>query len=333
MRVYNLSMAAKIYEPVHRPSKPRILAVDDEPYVLDILERLLVEHGYEYQGVLTGEEALSVIEEDPPDILLLDLRMPGVDGFEVLERIRSNERLGYIPVIVLTALDKEQVEAFRKGADDFLSKPPNENELVARIESLLRLKSYIRELESAEQVLFSLATIIEMRDAYTEQHTERVVEVSLKIGRIVGLTPQELDDLRKGAHLHDIGKVAIPDEILKKKGPLTPEERKRIEEHVIIGEQICAPIHSLRGALPIIRHHHERWDGTGYPDGLREHEIPFLARIVAIADAFDAMSYDRPYRKRLSREQLMEEFEKGKGKQWDPNLTEILLGLLEEGEL
>ena len=326
-------MAAKIYEPVHRPSKPRILAVDDEPYVLDILERLLVEHGYEYQGVLTGEEALSVIEEDPPDILLLDLRMPGVDGFEVLERIRSNERLGYIPVIVLTALEKEQVEAFQKGADDFLSKPPNENALIARIEALLRLKSYIRELESAEQVLFSLATIIEMRDAYTEQHTERVVEVSLKIGRIVGLTPQELDDLRKGAHLHDIGKVAIPDEILKKKGPLTPEERKRIEEHVIIGERICAPIHSLRGALPIIRHHHERWDGTGYPDGLREHEIPFLARIVAIADAFDSMSYDRPYRKRLNREQLIEEFEKGKGKQWDPNLTEILLGLLEEGEL
>ena len=310
--------------------KARILVVDDEEMVLEVLERLLTEYGYEFQGSLSGEEALQIVEEDPPDLVLLDIKMKGINGLEVLTRIKNNKKLGYIPVIMLTSLESEKVDAFNRGADDFISKPPNRSDLFARINAHLRTKSYIEELERAEEVLFSMARIIEVKDKYTEEHTNRVVDISLRIGRIMGLIPKELDDLRKGAHLHDIGKVGIPDSILRKNGSLTPEEWEIIKEHTVIGEEICKPLSSLQGALPVIRHHHERWDGKGYPDGLGEHDIPFLARIVSVADAYDAMNSDRPYRKKLPREKILENLKEGSGKQWDPQIVEVLLDIIHE---
>lgn len=310
----------------------KILVVDDDPMVLEVLERLITEFGYHFQGAGRGEEALKIIEEDPPDLVILDIKMPGMDGLEVLSRIKNNRKLGYIPVIMLTALETDKVEAFNLGADDFIAKPPSQSDLQARIRAHLRIKGYIEELENAEEVLFTLAQIIEVKDKYTEVHTERVVDVSLKIGKEVGLTPKEMSDLRKGAYLHDIGKVGVPDAILQKQEPLTPEEWEVIKKHTIIGEKICEPLTSLSGALPVIRHHHERWDGTGYPDGLKGHDIPFLARIVSVADAYDAMNYDRPYRKRLAKPQIIEIFKEGRGTQWDPNIVDILLELIDQGE-
>ena len=310
----------------------KILVVDDDPMVLEVLERLITEFGYDFQGAGRGEEALKIIEEDPPDLVILDIKMPGMDGLEVLSRIKKNRKLGYIPVIMLTALETDKVEAFNLGADDFIAKPPSQSDLQARIRAHPRIKANIEELENAEYVLFTLAQIIEVKDKYTEVHTERVVDVSLKIGKEVGLTPKEMSDLRKGAYLHDIGKVGVPDAILQKKEPLTPEEWEVIKQHTVIGEKICEPLTSLSGALPVIRHHHERWDGTGYPDGLKGHDIPFLARIVSVADAYDAMNYDRPYRKRLAKPQIIEIFQEGRGSQWDPNIVDILLDLIDKGE-
>jgi putative two-component system response regulator len=234
---------------------------------------------------------------------------------------------------MLTALENEQSNAFKLWADDFIAKPPRLSELFARINAQLRLKNYIEEITRAEEVLFTLATIIEIKDKYTEEHTERVARVSLKMGEVLGLSKKEMDDLRKGALLHDIGKVGIPDRILQKREPLTPEEWEKLKEHVIIGEKICSSLKSLRGALPIIRHHHEHWDGSGYPDGLKGFDIPFLARIVALADAYDAMNSDRPYRPKLEKEKIIEIFEDGAGKQWDPSLTHLLIDLIRRGEV
>lgn len=315
--------------------RPKILVVDDEPLVLEVITRMIKEFGYECKAVTSGEEALLALDTDTPDLVLLDIKMPGMDGITVLSRIKKREDLGYIPVIMLTSLGgrEEKVTAFSIGADDFIVKPAEKTDLLARIKAHLRLKDYIRELENAEQVLFVIASVIELKDKYTEDHTNRVKEISLKIGKNLGLTPKELEDLKKGALLHDIGKVAIPDQILQKREPLTEEEWEIIKSHVIIGEKICSKLKSLRGALPIIRHHHERWDGKGYPDGLKEHNIPFLAQIVSVADAYDSMRFDRPYRKKLNKEEIIKEFDKNKGKQFSPTLADLIIQLIEEGKL
>jgi putative two-component system response regulator len=232
-----------------------------------------------------------------------------------------------IPVVLLTSLngDADRLRGIMCGADDFLNKPVNKHELLARVHSLLRLKQFTDEMDNVETVLFSLALSIEAKDHYTEGHCDRLSKYSVALGKKLGLSENLLVALRRGALVHDIGKLAVPEHILLKPGPLTAEERKIMQQHTIAGERICAPLRSFRHVLPIIRHHHEKWDGSGYPDGLKGEQIPLTARILQITDIYDALTTDRPYRKALSPQEalatLQEEVKRG---WWDgPVLKEF----------
>jgi putative two-component system response regulator len=275
-----------------------------------------------------GRTALDIIETSLPDLVLLDVQMPDMDGYEVCRRIKSMPRGRLVPVVMITALNEahDRISALEAGADDFMSKPVERAELVARVRSALRLKALYNTLDSAEQVIFSLAAAVEAKDAFTERHTQRVGESARYLGRRIGLPEFALDALYRGGVIHDIGKIGVPDSILLKPGPLNEAETARMREHVAIGEAIVRPLQSAASLLPIIRHHHERYDGRGYPEGLRGRAIPRLARIVALCDSFDALVNDRPYRARLSTEEAVARLHAGAGAQWDPEMVEIFTG-------
>jgi putative two-component system response regulator len=249
-----------------------------------------------------------------------------MDGYEVCRRIKAMPRGRLLPVVMITALNhsSDRVAALEAGADDFMSKPVERAELAARVRSALRLKALYNTLDSAEQVIFSLAAAVEAKDAFTERHTQRVGESARYLGRRIGLPEYALDSLYRGGIIHDIGKIGVPDAILLKPGPLNEVETARMREHVAIGEAIVRPLQSAASVLPIIRHHHERYDGRGYPDGLRARQIPRLARIVSLCDAFDALVNDRPYRARLTTDKAVSVLRAGAGSQWDPEMVEIL---------
>ncbi len=253
-------------------------------------------------GADNGEGALAAFETDPPDVVLLDVMMPGVSGYDVCRRLKEDPRTRLIPVLLLTGLEStaDRVKGMEAGADEFVSKPCDGVELVARVRNLLRTKWYTDELEEAETVLFALAKAVERRDSSTEDHCERIAHFAVDLGRVVGLPQPHLKALRRAGFLHDIGKVGIPDAVLLKPGPLSDTEREVMRQHPLIGERICRGLRSLRDVLPIIRHHHERLDGTGYPDGLRGHQIPLTARVLQIVDVFDALTAERPYKDPLS---------------------------------
>ena len=276
----------------------RILIVDDEPAARTALTALLRREGFEVSAVSDGASALAQCGSFRPDLILSDIVMPGMNGFEICRRIKATPETRLTPVVLITGLSEteDRIEGINAGADDFLSKPIDFNELLARTRSLLRLKQYTDELENAEGVLFSLAHSIEARDPYTLGHCERLADVSARIGEKLGLPEEEIKALRRAGIVHDIGKVVVPDAILLKPGPLTAEETEIMRKHPVVGERICAPLRNFRLVLPIIRHHHERHDGSGYPDGLRGDDIPITAAILQLADVFDALTTDRPYR-------------------------------------
>lgn len=276
----------------------KILIVDDESSARAALETLLRREGYDVRDAADGRSALAACSEFKPDLILLDILMPGIDGFEVCRRIKETPETRLTPVVLITGLSdtEDRIRGITAGADDFLSKPIDINELLARTRSLLRLKQYTDELENAEVVLFSLALSIEARDPYTRGHCERLAEMSVMLGEKLALPEEQITALRRAGIVHDIGKVAVPDTILLKPGPLTPGEIAVMRKHPVVGERICAPLKSLRFVLPIIRHHHEKRDGSGYPDGLSGEEIPLAARILQLADVYDALTTDRPYR-------------------------------------
>ena len=302
----------------------RILVVDDEAAIRDGLQLLLERQGYVARTAPDGAGALSECASFRPDLILLDVMMPGRDGFDVCREIKSNAETRLIPVVLITGLsDKsDRIRGIEAGADDFLSKPIDVSELDARVRSLLRLKAFTDELEHAESVLFTLALSIESRDPYTHGHCTRLAEFSAGLGERMGLRADDIVALRRAGVVHDIGKVIVPDAVLLKPGPLTPEERNVIKQHAAAGEHICAPLKSFRTVLPIIRHHHERWDGSGYPDGLSGDAIPLLARLLQIADVYDALTTNRPYRGALTRQEaweiLEEEVKRG---WWDGNIV------------
>ena len=315
--------------------RSHILVVDDLPLNRQFLKDELEDEGYLVSTAEDGEQALALVAETPPDLILLDVMMPKIDGFEVCRRLKSDERTILIPVVMVTALTAthERIRGIEVGADDFLSKPPNRLELLTRVRSLLKLKRHTDELENAETVLLTLALSVEAKDPYTNDHCDRLSRRAVALGRKLGLPQEQLKALQRGGILHDLGKIGVPDSILLKPGPLTDVERAIVQEHPAIGERICAPLKSLRLVLPIIRHHHERWDGSGYPDGLNGEGIPLTARILQSADIYDALTSKRPYKSAYTREQacaIMRE-EAGKG-WWDPHAVDALIALVANGD-
>jgi len=305
---------------------PVVLVVDDGAANRDLIKLFLSAIDCEVQLTADGPTALALIESAPPDLVLLDVRMPRMDGYEVCRRIKAMPQGRLLPVVMITGLSQtaHRVAALEAGADDFMSKPVDGAELIARVRSALRLKELYNTLDSAEHVIFSLATAVEAKDAFTERHTQRVGESARLLGRRMGLSDSLLDMLYRGGIIHDIGKIGVSDSILHKPGPLDQIEIPQMQAHVEIGENIVRPLQSTSGLLPIIRHHHERFDGSGYPDGLRGREIPRAARIVSVCDAFDALVNDRPYRTRRSTEEAIAVLRAGAGTQWDPETVDLL---------
>lgn len=312
-----------------------ILVVDDQQVNATLIETILAPQGYEIISASDGERALELVAARPPDLILLDVMMPGVSGFEVCTRLKEDERTRLIPIVMVTSLSdmQDRIRGIEVGADDFLSKPFHPAELSARVRSLLKLKQYTDELEDAEDVLCTLALSVEAKDAYTDGHCERLSLYSVALGRCLRLPREQLKALHHGGYLHDVGKIAVPESILNKKTGLTEEESRIIREHPIIGERICKPLKSLKLVLPIIRHHHERWDGSGYPDGLREEEIPLAARIIQAVDIYDALTTARPYKPQFDSHQVVSIMRQASEEgACDPYLIKQLIGLLQSGE-
>jgi len=305
--------------------KATILVADDMEANRELLSGLLTAEGYRVICVEDGDRALDAIHQEAIDLALLDVRMPGATGFSACLAIKSQPETRLTPVVLVTSLTgmDDRIHGIMCGADDFISKPVNKHELLARVSSLLRLKQFTDELENAETVLFSLALSIEAKDTYTEGHCERLSKFSVALAERLGLPEEEKVALRRAGIVHDIGKISVPEHILTKPGPLTDQEWKIMKQHPVVGERICAPLKSFRLVLPVIRHHHEKLDGSGYPDGLRGQEIPLTARILQITDIYDALTSERPYRNALQPQEafavMREEVQRG---WWDAVLLE-----------
>jgi putative two-component system response regulator len=294
-----------------------ILVADDDQPSAALLHDLLAMDGHRVRVVNTRQAALDVCAADPPDLIVLDLMAQG-DGFEVCRVLKDREATRLIPIVIVTAQSerRERLRGIEAGADDFLSKPFDPVELRARIRSLVRLKRYTDDLESAEAVILGLGATIEARDPSTQGHCERLSRYATGFGRALGLSSRDLDALSRGGFLHDIGKIAVPDHVLLKTGALDPEETQVMREHPVVGDTLCAGLRSLRDVRPIVRHHHEHLDGSGYPDGLRQDAVPLLAQIVAIVDVFDALTTERPYRKALPHRTAFDVLEEEASKGW-----------------
>jgi len=308
-------------------SLPRVLVVDDRAANRELIEACLAGIDCVVRMAEDGPSALKAIETAPPDLVLLDVQMPGMDGYQVCHKIKSDPKLRLVPVVMITALNQtdDRVKALESGADDFMSKPVQRVELVARVKSALRLKSVYDSLDSAEHVIFALAAAVEAKDSHTERHTHRVGESARHMGRRLGLAESELDALFRGGIIHDIGKIGVDDAILRKPGPLGADELIKMRAHPVIGAKIVRPLRSGMDILPIIRHHHEWFDGRGYPDGMRGDHIPLHARIVAVCDAYDSLVNDRPYRPRRSVDEAIRILVGGAGRQWDPRIVSLFV--------
>ncbi|MBI5368628.1 MAG: response regulator [Planctomycetes bacterium] len=313
----------------------KVLLVDDYPENIGVLESFLADEPYEILKATNGGEAIDLIRTQGPDIVLLDVMMPIMDGFQVCRAAKLDPRTALMPIVLVTALDsmEDKIKGIDAGADDFLTKPVNPLELKARVASLLRIRKLVTQLDGAENVIRALARAVEAKDSYTEKHTERVSKYSVKLGRASGLAGQDLLNLELGAQIHDIGKIGVSDAVLNKPGKLEDLEFKIIMTHPMVGFEICRPLATLSRVVASVRHHHERYDGKGYPDGLVGEGIPLEARIVAIADAFDAMTSDRPYRKGMPVETAVDILSKGAGTQWDATLVTRFLDLIKAGEI
>jgi putative two-component system response regulator len=318
----------------HQPITGTILVADDQAANRELLEELLTAQGCKVITVPDGAAAVDELARTQVDLVLLDVMMPRLNGFQACEKIKNGPDTYLIPVIMITALSDKQdrLEGIKVGADDFLSRPVDRTELLARVQSLLKLKQRTDELERAESVLFSLARSIEGKDPYTHGHCERLAQYSALLGEHLKLSEEQLVALRRAGVVHDVGKIAVPDAILLKPGRLTVEEWALIKEHPVVGERICAPLKSFRFVLPIIRHHHEKFDGSGYPDGLRGEAIPVTARVLQVVDVYDALTTDRPYKKAFSvtdaLQTMKEEVAKG---WWDPHIFDQFERLVGSG--
>jgi len=296
----------------------RIFVVDDDDQVRGLMRRLLTRSGYAVEDFAVGATAVAAIRERPPDLVLLDLMLPDASGNDILEQIRESPATRLLPVVMMTGhgTREDRLRAQRAGVTDFLAKPVAAEELIPRVKSLVLLKHFADEHEHAERVILMLAKTIDARDSYTAGHSGRVAQYACDVAGKLGLKSAEIEDVRRGALFHDIGKIIGADSVLKKVGPLTAEERATINEHPVAGCELLSGMRTMRRILPIIYHHHERLDGSGYPDGISGSEIPEVVRIVSVSDVFDALTTNRAYRAAMTFDQawkvLDEEVEMGR---------------------
>lgn len=289
--------------------KMRILVADSNSTIRKLLRHGLANEDYEIIEASDGNEALQLAMQRPePHAILIDAGISGINGLEVVRRLKSDMQYRTIPVIVMTSSDgNEDInEAVEAGADEFLSKPISRGELKVRLRSITRMHQGNSEMIGAESVALSLARAVSSKDGYSSGHVEQVANIAVQFGKLLGMDSAELKMLRYGAILHNVGKIAIPDSILEKTGPLTPRERALFHQHPRVGCDICGPLQPLRPVLPIIRHHKEHFDGTGYPDGLRGDAIPLKAQVVGIVDVYSALTNDRPFRRAKSNSEAIE---------------------------
>ena len=315
---------------------PRVLVVDDNPDMAELMRELLASRGYDVVTVSDAAQAEIEIHRHLPDLILSDVVMPGRSGYELCHQVKEDPATRLIPFLLITGLSdrEDKVKGIEAGADDFLNKPIFLAELFARVKSLLKLKEFTDELETAESVLCTLGRSVEARDPYTEGHCERLARRAEALGRHIGLDEPQIVALRRGGYLHDLGKIAVPDEILKKGSNLTAEEWKIMKQHPLTGENICKPLKSLRLVLPIIRFHHEHSDGSGYPDGLTRNDIPLLPRILQVVDVYDALRTARPYKPAQSHEQaaLTMRVEAQSGL-WDEDLVNEFFSMISQRQV
>ncbi|HTB22545.1 MAG TPA: HD domain-containing phosphohydrolase [bacterium] len=313
-----------------------ILIVDDDPGVLRVMRLMMVREGYAVQTAGDGQAALNLMELEKPDLVLLDMQMPGLDGNQVCAQIKRNPRTRLIPVVMHTGVDDliPRLMAREFDADDYLIKGSSMEELLARVRSLLRLKHYTDELENASAVLATVARIVEKRDFTVREHCSKVATLCEKLGERLYLDEEVVARLRLGATFHDIGKIVIEDAILQKQGPLNEEERAKMMTHAAMGSELIEPMHTLAAVVPLIRHHHEKLDGSGYPDGLKGDQISQEVRVLTVADIYQALVSVRPYKPALSPAKAVEILrgECAKG-WWDTTVVEALAGLVGDGAL
>lgn len=323
-----------------------VLIVDDEYIGRETLQSILEGEGYELEMAENGFQALEKAKKLLPDVILLDVMMPGMTGFEVCQRIRSDPQIAEIPIIILTALDDREslLNALKAGADDFISKPFDRFELRARLLGITRLNRYqkllqerakLREanaqlLKAYEATIEGLSHALDLRDRETEGHSRRVTELTVKLAQAMNMSEEEVLHLRRGALLHDMGKIGVPDSILHKPDPLTHEEWAIMHKHPQFAYDMLSPIEYLRPALDIPYNHHEKWDGTGYPRGLKGEEIPLVARLFAVADVWDALISNRPYRDAWTEEQALNYIREQSGTHFDPQVVELFFHLIDD---
>jgi putative two-component system response regulator len=316
---------------LQKSKRPLVLVADDHKLTRELLTAYLSAAGCDTVEAKNGREALEKLTECSPDLVLLDIIMPEIDGYEVCRMIKGNLKTTLLPVIVVTGLEDfdTRLKMLEIGADDYISKPINERELLTRVRNHLRIKRLTDQLEGAESIIMLLVRVLEAKDPYTRGHSERVAEYSHRIAREMGFDEDRLLVLRRAALLHDVGKIGLEDAIIRSSEKLTGEEMKKVHNHPSIGTEIISSLSSLEDAMGPIRSHHERFDGTGYPEKLARDNIPIEARIIAVADTFDALTTNRPYRKALGTQQALEEMKRSVvSGQLDPELVERFIELM-----
>ncbi len=332
--LYNGNMTS--VEADARRSPPRVLVVDDEPAVAEVLRRLLVKEGYRVDVCTDGQQALTTMPTVRPHLVLCDVNMPGITGIEVCRRLKQDPAYRLTPVVMVTgqAQRAARLEGLAAGADDFLAKPVDPQELLIRVRSLVRIKRYTDDLDSAASIIIAMALLIEARDGNTEGHCHRMANYATALGRALNLSEDDLQALHRGGFLHDIGMLAIPDAVLRKTGPLDPDEFELMKSHTTVGDSLCGSLRSLDSVRPIIRHHHERFDGSGYPDGLAGDDIPLVAQIMGLVDVYDAVTTRRPYQGPHTAEEAIDILRGQVARGWRrADLVDTFAALVESGRL
>ena len=312
------------------------MIVDDEPVVAEVLRRLLVKEGYHVDVFHDGQAALDALSEVRPHLVLLDVNMPGLSGMDVCRRLKQDPAYRLTPVVMVTgqAQRDARLEGLEAGADDFLGKPVDPQELMIRVRSLVRIKRYTDDLDSAASLIVAMALLVEARDGNTEGHCHRMANYATALGRALNLSEDDLQALHRGGFLHDIGMLAIPDDVLRKTGPLDAAQFELMKSHTTVGDALCANLRSLESVRPIVRHHHERYDGSGYPDGLRGDDIPLVAQIIGLVDVYDAVTTRRPYQGPYTPQEAIAILRAQAERGWRrPDLVEAFAGLVESGRL